>query len=487
MPIYAAVIGTTAGICLAFGFLFLFVALRRSNRKQQNLALALFALGYAGTLLMGIAYRSTDSLETFMRLARIDSVFVVTAFVSLNWYIASFTDVRPRVYLWGVTAVFLAVGLGNMFGPTMYYSEINGLTAIPLPWGESLTDIDGTPNLWGELFVLGQLATLLFIVTAGAIQYRRGARQESLFLLGGMAWFVLMLGYEILGYLGIVAYVPVAEVGFIGFAVAISLMRANTVIRTEEELAAYKSNLEHLVQERTAELEQAQQQLMEQAQIEERSRLARDLHDAVTQTLYSAMLIAEVLPEVWERDPERGESNLLKLRQLVRGALAEMRTMLFELRPASLATAPLDTLVAQLADSFSGRTRIPIQLNIQGEAELPGAVKVNLYRIVQESFNNIIKHAQADRVALTLNQSPEQVLLTLRDNGRGFDLQATSPECMGLHIMRERAETIGAQLQVESEPGAGTQVSMLWLADGDESENGREEQEQWAGEKAFVS
>ena len=137
---------------------------------------------------------------------------------------------------------------------------------------------------------------------------------------------------------------------------------------------------------------------------QERSRLARDLHDAVTQTLFSASLIAEVLPGLWENDPAEGRQLLGELRQLTRGALAEMRTLLLELRPAALVEANLGDLLRQLAESVSGRSGIPVAVSLEGcpVPDLPAEVHVALYRIAQEALNNVVKHAQAHRVEIRL-------------------------------------------------------------------------------------
>ena len=137
---------------------------------------------------------------------------------------------------------------------------------------------------------------------------------------------------------------------------------------------------------------------------QERSRLARDLHDAVTQTLFSASLIAEVLPALWENDPAEGRELLGELRQLTRGALAEMRTLLLELRPSALIEADLSDLLRQLAESVSGRTGIPIAVSISGcpVPDLPDEVHVAFYRIAQETLNNIVKHAQAKQAEVHL-------------------------------------------------------------------------------------
>ena len=208
--------------------------------------------------------------------------------------------------------------------------------------------------------------------------------------------------------------------------------------------------------------------LAEQAQAaavsEERGRIARDLHDSVTQTLYAASLIAEALPRVWDRNPAEVKPNLNTMLTLIRGALAEMRTLLFELRPAALVEASLSRLLHQQADLLTGRTQIPVEVTIQGEDHIPARVKITLYRIAQEAFNNIIKHAHATQAAATLRNLPDEITLTIEDDGRGFAPGSVLPERMGLRIMQERAEQVGAELAVESELDRGTRVVVVWPA-----------------------
>ena len=207
---------------------------------------------------------------------------------------------------------------------------------------------------------------------------------------------------------------------------------------------------------------QMQEREMEAFAIEERSRLSRDLHDAVTQTIYSASLIAEALPKVWDRNPEDGKRNLTKLRALVRGALAEMRAMLFELRPAALEAADIQILLEQLGDALHGRTRIPVQVECDDIPDMPAAVKVVFYRIAQEAVNNIIKHAHATQTLIELRAQSGQVILRVWDNGRGFDPMETQNGGLGLEIMQERAERINADFDVQSQPNQGTQVNLQW-------------------------
>ncbi len=196
----------------------------------------------------------------------------------------------------------------------------------------------------------------------------------------------------------------------------------------------------------------------------ERQRLARDLHDAVSQTLFSVSLIAEVLPRIYERDAEQGRMKLEELRQLTRGALAEMRMLLLELRPAALAETSLPDLLRQLSEAVVGRARIPVGLEVDGGAELPPDVAVALYRVAQEALNNVVKHADADSARVTLRECGREgrgLELAIVDDGRGFDVQATSSGRLGLRIMAERAEAIGARLEVTSDHD-GTRVCAVW-------------------------
>ena len=466
MNYYTIANAIIAGICFGFGLIFLFTGLRRREQKRLNLLFAVFALAYAATLFNGIRFHNAATVDSYVALVRGDTIFVVLAFVTLIWFVAEYTGVKPRPFLWVLTAAFITAGFAQIIRTNLTYDQILGLDTVTLPWGEQVAYLEATDSAWSLLFLVAQLAALGFMIFACVRQYRRGQRSEALVLSIGVLWFVASIAAEILGEAGVLPQIFYGEFGFLGFALALSLQMSNEIIKTEEELAAHRLNLEELVSRRTAALEQAQQKLVQQAQqtatVEERSRLARDLHDAVTQTIYSATLIAEALPAVWERNPDEGRRNLAKLRQLVRGALAEMRTLLFELRPAALEHAELESLLRQLADALTGRTRLPVAIEVEGGAEPPAEVKIACYRIAQEAFNNIAKHAAADQASLTLIQSPDQIDLAISDNGRGFDPAGVAADHMGLAIMRERAKSIGAKLNIQSAPGKGTQIHLVW-------------------------
>jgi len=194
----------------------------------------------------------------------------------------------------------------------------------------------------------------------------------------------------------------------------------------------------------------------------ERNRLARELHDAVTQTLFSASLIADVIPRIWRRDPEEGLRSLEELRQLTRGALAEMRTLLLEMRPESVDRSDIKSLLTQLADAFIGRVRVPVSLTVQGDCDLSREVKIVFYRVAQEALNNIAKHAGARHVELRLACQPGQANLLIQDDGLGFEPDSIEPGHMGISFMHERASSVGACLSVESQAGQGTTVELDW-------------------------
>lgn len=205
---------------------------------------------------------------------------------------------------------------------------------------------------------------------------------------------------------------------------------------------------------------------------DERNRLARDLHDSVTQVLFSASLVAEVLPRIWRRNPERALQSLEELRQLTRSALADMRTMLLELRPSAVLKSPLPDLLAQLTEATTSRVRLPFQLLIEPIPPLPDDVHTTFYRIAQEALNNVVKHAQATEVIVSLRATslapddagdPKQIVtLVIEDDGVGFSPGMGWQEHLGMGSMRERAAAIKASYFINSRAGHGTRVTLAW-------------------------
>lgn len=195
---------------------------------------------------------------------------------------------------------------------------------------------------------------------------------------------------------------------------------------------------------------------------DERHRIAGDLHDSVTQTLFSTAAIAEALPDVWDRHPDEARRGLVELRQLTKGALAEMRSLLVELRPAALLGKSVDDLLHELANAAAGRSRIHVTVEAAGGDRLPDDVKVALYRVAQEALNNIVRHSDASNANLALRWAEDSLILSVRDDGHGFELTKGKSGCLGLEIMHDRVCTIGGALKIESTKGQGTSVTVRW-------------------------
>lgn len=200
----------------------------------------------------------------------------------------------------------------------------------------------------------------------------------------------------------------------------------------------------------------------EEIVILERSRIARELHDTVNQTIYSTSLIAEILPKLWEKDEKEGRRRLEEIRQLTRGALTEMRMLLLELRPSTFAEEDLESLIKQLSRSIGIRTRIPVKVKVKGKYILSLKDRMALYRIAQEALNNIAKHSSATEANISLQYLHNRVNLIIEDNGCGFELDNALPDNLGLEIMKERANSLGASINIKSKPGIGTTISVCY-------------------------
>ena len=200
----------------------------------------------------------------------------------------------------------------------------------------------------------------------------------------------------------------------------------------------------------------------EAAAAEERAHLARELHDAVSQTLFSTSIIAESLPRLWEKNPERVRYGLDQLHVLTKSALAEMRTLLMELRPQFLSETNLNELLLQLIESFQNRNSLQIIYKNNCDPSLPKTVQIVLYRIAQEALQNVVKHAHADIVEIYLDYTPTRTILTIKDNGRGYNPEQKLAGHMGVEIMLERANSAKINLEIESSIGIGTKINAIW-------------------------
>ncbi|MGE5601854.1 MAG: GAF domain-containing protein, partial [Nitrososphaerales archaeon] len=198
----------------------------------------------------------------------------------------------------------------------------------------------------------------------------------------------------------------------------------------------------------------------EAAALDERNRLARELHDSVTQSLYSVTLYAEAAArQVEAGNQEAVTDHLRALRDTSRDALREMRLLIYELRPPEIEQIGLAAALRGRLQAVERRGGLHAELVQEGDENLPVAAQQELYHIAREALNNSLKHAQATRIAVRLQYEPNRTVLEVRDDGVGFDsLAGTQAGGRGLRTMQERAQRLGAELEVQTGPGEGTLV-----------------------------
>jgi signal transduction histidine kinase len=207
---------------------------------------------------------------------------------------------------------------------------------------------------------------------------------------------------------------------------------------------------------------------------EERARIARELHDSVSQSLYAANLTAEVLPSLWEANPQRGREATAAVRQFTQSAMAQMRSLLVELRPTALVNTSLSDLLETLKVAFPLSYTLQVDTVVAHAPIFSPEVQIALYRIAQEALNNIIKHANAQHARINLSLTPPYVeqtgselwhgmlVLKISDDGQGYDPAHRLEGRLGVDGMRERAASIGAVLKITSSPGEGTEIEVRW-------------------------
>jgi signal transduction histidine kinase len=212
------------------------------------------------------------------------------------------------------------------------------------------------------------------------------------------------------------------------------------------------------------EIKKLQTKQQELVTIEERQRLARDLHDAISQTLFSARLTSEMLLQNRE-DLSTDElwSNIHQFTRLITSALGEMRVLLLELRPENLARTDATSILKNLADAMGSRTTADINLAVTEKGEMPTNVKIAFYRITQEALNNAIKHSRCKNISIKLTAKENESQLIIEDDGEGGAiLKQNEGMSMGLNIMEERAREINAVLKIISPLKKGTKISCVW-------------------------
>ncbi|MGH2620012.1 MAG: sensor histidine kinase [Anaerolineales bacterium] len=198
------------------------------------------------------------------------------------------------------------------------------------------------------------------------------------------------------------------------------------------------------------------------AVVEERQRMARDLHDSAIQALYGLVLSSEgAARKLAEGKVELVGERLQEIRRTAHAALHEMRSLIFELRPPDLEKEGLLAALRSRLEAVEDRAGVRTSLKVEGDGRLSHNLEAGLYRVVQEALNNALKHSGAEQVTVSLNIGPELVALEVADDGIGFDSQAAhSGGGLGLRGMVERAQELGGKLSLQSEPGQGTRIRL---------------------------
>jgi NarL family two-component system sensor histidine kinase LiaS len=214
-----------------------------------------------------------------------------------------------------------------------------------------------------------------------------------------------------------------------------------------------------LLADRNAQLAEQAAQL---AAVEERNRLARDLHDSVSQELFSLTMLAAAARRTIETRPDLTVARLHEIEESARRALEETRSLIFALRPAALDGRGLAPALRDLAAALGDRQGLAVSMSIMGERRLPLEHEQALFRIVQEALANVARHSGVRSAEVRLTYSDDRVALEVHDAGRGFDQRiARNPRAIGLLSMAERAEALGGSFALESAPGQGTTISVM--------------------------
>jgi signal transduction histidine kinase len=382
--------------------------------------------------------------------------YVIIYFFAISTAIRGLLHFQSRTYQWPVTSLLAAFFLLLAIEPwlsrrSLWYTQLylaiqTAITVVLLliPADSIVTDY------FAVLFIP------LTLQAMRVLSLRTGFRWIIFF----MVVMAMLMLYRF-GWSEGVPFILTYTVAYLFAGSYVAFMRQADSAREEAEAARQES------QALFTELQGAHRQLQayaaqaeELAAARERNHLARELHDSVTQTIFSITLTAKSARMLLERDPGQVASQLDHLQELAQGALAEMRALIFELRPPAIEEEGLVLALRKHVAALKSREGLEVDLQIKGERRLPGIQERRLFRIVQEALNNVVKYAQVGSAVVTLIMEDERVLLQVEDEGIGFVPAAIKPDQtkMGLSSMRERAEMMGGTFEIDSRPGAGTRI-----------------------------
>jgi signal transduction histidine kinase len=392
---------------------------------------------------------------------------------------------RHRTLITYLAAYFFAIGTAVRYLSTFLdhpaLRTIVGLLAVFLlllavePWLTRRSKAYTVVYLVVQSAIIGALsittpnvdfwAILFFSLTLQAMHVfppRTGFGWTGLFTL-----VMAILMFRGLGWNVGLPLILIFTIAFFFIASYVAVIRRLETARREAEMARHESQtLLAELQEAHRELQAYAAQVEELAAAEERNRLARELHDSVTQTIFSMTLNAESTRILLERDPAKAAAQLDRMRELAQSALAEMRSLITHLRPKTVAEEGLIPALRRHVDERQRQDGLTVALDLEGfedeEERLPPETEEALFRIVQEALNNVVKHAQTDRAEARLCLRDATISLMIEDTGVGFDPARASSGAshLGLTSMGERVKALGGRLKIESQSGAGTRIKV---------------------------
>lgn len=226
------------------------------------------------------------------------------------------------------------------------------------------------------------------------------------------------------------------------------------------QLAEYLQEQVHSLQRLAEEKTELSKTAKAAATMEERQRLARDLHDVVSQQLFALSMMSSASLRLFDQDPEKARKQLEQISEIAGKAQGEMRALLLHLRPVQLSGESLCEGIVKLIQELKRKTSLTFEASIDEIENLSNAVEEHIFRIVQEALSNILRHADATKVKLLLTEDSGYIQLYIGDNGKGFDIYEERMASYGLKTMRERCEQIGGTYNIRSKTQEGTYIEI---------------------------
>ncbi len=424
-------------------------ALVQKTLTQQTLNGILY-----GVLLILAAY----NLVLFFYLRDNSFLFYVLFFGMILLAMMSLDDFSAQ-YLWPNQGAFAAISdrlfmilsftFALLFATSFLRTKEYAPRLHKLMLGLAITIfvVLGLQFIWFRVTAVIHIALMVasstIMIVAGFVVWRRGYRPARYFLLG---WSLFYMGF-IIFILTLVDVLSLSAATYGVMRVGLIVLALVLSIGLAERINVYRQEKE------SAQLAVASQ----------RTRIAQDLHDSVTQSLYSANLFAEAGREIVETGDIQSASHYFKrIGATTQQALKEMRLFLYELRPPDVVEEGLVDALQKRLDAVEKRSGIEARLLLDGSLNFPDEISDQFYRITQEALNNVLKHAQADEVTVYLRANDGIMGLEVVDNGRGFDLtEVRKGGGMGLKSMQDRSGQINGEFDIQTAPNQGTKISVI--------------------------